>query len=110
MRLLERLAHMQHRGVQKEAVAAGARQRSGGHGVDGDVVALGDVEVDLEALDDVVLAAGAAARTLAGVADLGAPVDELGFAGTRIRAGEEEPELAGYAGHQLDVLDGSCPG
>src|SRR5579859_2706531 len=69
--LLERTTHGQRRGVQEEAVATRARQRSGGCCLDGDVVTLGDRQVDREALDDVLAAARTPARTLAGVGDLG---------------------------------------
>src|ERR1700689_5639858 len=107
LRLLERAADGQRRGVQEEAVAAGARQRSGASRFDGDVVTLGDAQADLEALHDVVLAAGAPARALAGVVDLGAFGHDPGLASARAGLGQQEPELSLHARHQLDVLDRS---
>src|SRR6185437_8848375 len=83
VRLLERTTHGQRRGVQEEAVATRARQRSGGACLDGDVVTLGDAEVDPEALNDEVVAVGNPTRTLAVVDDVGTSCHDPGLAGAR---------------------------
>src|ERR1700722_15490632 len=102
--LAERTASGQWRGVQEEAVATRARQRSGGPGFDGDVLALFDTQLDLEALDDVVLAAGTAARTLAVVFDLRTVDRNLGLTGRRVGPGQLKPEASLRTRHQPNVL------
>src|SRR5580658_3132640 len=65
------------------------------------------MQVDPEALDDVVIAIGPSARALAAVGDLGTVDHDLGLAGARAGLGRLKSELSRLARHELHVLDRS---